>query len=430
MLETETSFRTAERLFKQRKHSASYLEQFVINLEDGRKASRLGTESVLLELQSNLSKTLGAPESDRSNECALYRLSNRPGVLVYKRALTPTAQANLVRHILADCTQLPNLSNLDTHYLIPEESLKYNGLWSMHEQESLDSKIIPLRKELSNHLAKNDDSGGAQATVALLQVDRQFSQCVASCVCDDCEKGKVAGRKTLDARYTKPDVTFSQSAYSITYPSDEVSAYDSCGQTTTTVSIDPPICSTHSMRPLTVSQLVDKWRWITLGYQYHWASKLYHAKNKFPFSTKISQLTKLVAQNVASMGLGPEEYEPEAGIINFYGSKDSLMAHVDQSEPALTKQPNNPPVLISVSLGLAAIFLVGGMNRNDVPEPILLESGDVVVLSGEARRAFHGVPRVFEGTCPQLLADSHMLTLKQRQFIARKRINLNVRQVF
>ncbi len=81
------------------------------------------------------------------------------------------------------------------------------------------------------------------------------------------------------------------------------------------------------------------------------------------------------------------------------------MAHVDRSEVCATSP------LVSISyvsfclvkyptdavcrLGCAAVFLIGGSTRDTEPVPILLRSGDVVVMSGpRCRRAYHGLYRV------------------------------------
>ncbi|CAJ0642007.1 7698_t:CDS:2 [Entrophospora sp. SA101] len=89
------------------------------------------------------------------------------------------------------------------------------------------------------------------------------------------------------------------------------------------------------------SQLIRKLRWITLGYQYHWPSKTYHFDRKFPFPKDLENLTKLVVLAINGLSdthnnllfdYSPEEWKPEAGVVNFYQSKDSLMAHIDKSE--------------------------------------------------------------------------------------------------
>ena len=61
------------------------------------------------------------------------------------------------------------------------------------------------------------------------------------------------------------------------------------------------------------------------------------------------------------------------------------MAHVDRSELCATSP------LVSISLGCAAVFLIGGPTRDSEPVPILLRSGDVVIMSGPCRRAYHGM---------------------------------------
>ncbi|KAJ3932028.1 MAG: 2OG-Fe(II) oxygenase superfamily-domain-containing protein [Lentinula lateritia] len=81
-----------------------------------------------------------------------------------------------------------------------------------------------------------------------------------------------------------------------------------------------------------------------------------------------------------------EQYEPDAGIVNFYQTKDNLMTYVDRSEICATSP------LVSISLGHAAVFLIGGLTRETEPNPILLRSGDMVIMSGPAcRRAYHGM---------------------------------------
>jgi alkylated DNA repair protein (DNA oxidative demethylase) len=56
--------------------------------------------------------------------------------------------------------------------------------------------------------------------------------------------------------------------------------------------------------------------------------------------------------------------------------------------------------IVSVSLGLPAKFLFGGMRRNDRPLRIMLYHGDVVVWGGPARLAYHGVDTLKDGDHP------------------------------
>jgi len=86
------------------------------------------------------------------------------------------------------------------------------------------------------------------------------------------------------------------------------------------------------------------------------------------------------------------DQEPEACLVNYYGPGAKLGAHVDQDEAA-----EEAPV-VSVSLGDEAVFFVGGLKRADKKTRFHLKSGDVVVLGGAARRAYHGIDRVMAGS--------------------------------
>ena len=88
-----------------------------------------------------------------------------------------------------------------------------------------------------------------------------------------------------------------------------------------------------------------------------------------------------------------------------------------------------------ISLGNAAVFLIGGLTRDVAPIPILLRSGDIIVMSGPAcRRAYHGVPRVLEGTLPAHLGEGIYVDdgswVPYARYMNTTRININVRQVF
>lgn len=122
---------------------------------------------------------------------------------------------------------------------------------------------------------------------------------------------------------------------------------------------------------------------------------------------------------------GWENYKPEAGVVNFYQNRDSLTAHIDQSEIDSVRP------LISISLSESCIFLAGGPTREQKPIPFLLESGDVIIMAGEGRRVFHGVPRIIEGSCRTAFNWGHHPDKEKIQtFLQGTRINVNVRQVF
>jgi alkylated DNA repair protein (DNA oxidative demethylase) len=82
------------------------------------------------------------------------------------------------------------------------------------------------------------------------------------------------------------------------------------------------------------------------------------------------------------------ERMPDCCLVNFYGAKARMGLHRDADEKDFAW-----PVL-SISLGDPATFRMGGAERSDPTTSVTLESGDVVVMGGEARRAYHGIDRI------------------------------------
>jgi alkylated DNA repair protein (DNA oxidative demethylase) len=83
---------------------------------------------------------------------------------------------------------------------------------------------------------------------------------------------------------------------------------------------------------------------------------------------------------------------PQACLVNWYEADSRLGLHVDADESA-----KDAPV-VSVSLGSRALFRLGGERRSDATTSMRLTSGDVVVLGGRSRRAYHGVDRIWPGS--------------------------------
>ncbi|MEN2675202.1 DNA oxidative demethylase AlkB [Herbaspirillum huttiense] len=96
----------------------------------------------------------------------------------------------------------------------------------------------------------------------------------------------------------------------------------------------------------------------------------------------------------ASAEAGFAGFDPDACLINRYEPGARMSLHQDKNELDMD-QP-----IVSVSLGLPATFLFGGMARTDKPQRMRLESGDVVVWGGPARLAFHGVDPLRDGEHP------------------------------
>lgn len=97
-----------------------------------------------------------------------------------------------------------------------------------------------------------------------------------------------------------------------------------------------------------------------------------------------------LAENAANIA-GFPGFHPDACLINRYAPGSKMSMHQDKDERDFT-QP-----IVSVSLGLPAVFLWGGLQRSDKAMRLPLQHGDVLVWGGEDRLRFHGVMPVAAG---------------------------------
>ncbi|KAI5646379.1 2OG-Fe(II) oxygenase superfamily domain-containing protein [Phthorimaea operculella] len=196
--------------------------------------------------------------------------------------------------------------------------------------------------------------------------------------------------------------------------------------------------------------LQKKLRWTTLGYHHNWDTKVYTEDNKSQFPEDLAELSDILAQY-----LGYEGFEAQAAIVNYYHMDSTLSAHTDHSEVNLEAP------LFSVSFGQSAIFLIGGKDKSIEPSAILLQSGDIIVMSKDARLCYHAVPKILpaettpwndqddtikkeEQACDikfKYLSKPEDLVIKMSKnlndsdwndfsnYIKESRINMNVRQV-
>jgi alkylated DNA repair protein (DNA oxidative demethylase) len=100
-------------------------------------------------------------------------------------------------------------------------------------------------------------------------------------------------------------------------------------------------------------------------------------------------------------------FDPDACLVNRYDPGTRLSLHQDKDERDLS-QP-----VVSVSLGLPAVFQFGGPARADRPRRVPLVHGDVVAWGGPARLAFHGVLALKDGTHPLTGARRFNLTFRK-----------------
>jgi len=135
------------------------------------------------------------------------------------------------------------------------------------------------------------------------------------------------------------------------------------------------------------NKFINQLRWVHMGYHFDYNVVDYKAKQYFGFPKDLATLT----ETIASVFKFPN-YFAETGIINYYPPGSSMGGHTDHYEEALS-QP-----LISYSFGQSAIYLIGGQTRDVKPEAIWVRSGDIMLMTGPSRTAYHAVPRVFTKT--------------------------------
>jgi DNA oxidative demethylase len=124
-----------------------------------------------------------------------------------------------------------------------------------------------------------------------------------------------------------------------------------------------------------------------------------------PWPAMPSSFRALAARAAAEVGF--TNFVPDACLINRYQPGARMSLHQDKDELDL-----DAPI-VSVSLGLPAIFLFGGLQRSDRPRRYRLEHGDIAVWGGPARLVYHGVAPLADG--------EHFL-------MGRQRINLTFRK--
>ncbi|MGL4557474.1 MAG: alpha-ketoglutarate-dependent dioxygenase AlkB, partial [Afipia sp.] len=113
----------------------------------------------------------------------------------------------------------------------------------------------------------------------------------------------------------------------------------------------------------------------------------------------------LAARAAAKAGFA--DFRPDACLINRYEPGAKLSLHQDKDELDF-----DAPI-VSVSLGLPATFLFGGLNRNDKTARCRLTHGDVVAWGGPARLAYHGVMPLADGEHPLLGSQRINLTFRK-----------------
>jgi len=143
--------------------------------------------------------------------------------------------------------------------------------------------------------------------------------------------------------------------------------------------------------------------WLTdrTGYRYAALDPVSDA----PWPAMPSAFRELATAAAAAAGFSA--FAPDACLISRYEPGARLSLHQDKDERDLESP------IVSVSLGLPAVFLLGGHSRSDRPRRIALEHADVVVWGGPARLRYHGVLPLEEGQHP--LLGRHRVNLSFRR---------------
>jgi alkylated DNA repair protein (DNA oxidative demethylase) len=115
-----------------------------------------------------------------------------------------------------------------------------------------------------------------------------------------------------------------------------------------------------------------------------------------------------LAQDAAA-NAGFEDFKPDACLVNRYDPGARLSLHQDKNERGFSAP------IVSVSLGIPAVFLWGGLRRENKPVRMQLMHGDVMVWGGPSRLRYHGVLPLKEGHHP--LTGTHRINLTFRKAV-------------
>ncbi|KAF2491249.1 hypothetical protein BU16DRAFT_566161 [Lophium mytilinum] len=212
-----------------------------------------------------------------------------------------------------------------------------------------------------------------------------------------------------------------------------------------------PINPLSSHKTLNTAQFLQKkLRWLTLGSQYNWSTRSYPPASPTPFPADIAELVTTLFK---------ASFKPESGVVLLYSPKDYMPVHRDVSE-------ESPRGLASFTLGCDGLFIIAKEDptqeecstgagakvppqyspskrtESDASEQpmvvIRVRSGDVVQMDGPTRWAWHAMPKVMAGTCPESL---HAWPVKEggetpkeyqrwKGYMRSKRLNISCRQVW
>lgn len=148
--------------------------------------------------------------------------------------------------------------------------------------------------------------------------------------------------------------------------------------------------------------------WNARTYTYEWLRSDHDGRPAPPLP---AELARLAIDAAAAVGF---VLRPDICLVNRYGDDGRMGLHQDKDEDRSTLDAGVP--VVSLSLGAAARFLLGGLRRREPTIAIELRSGDAFVMGGPSRLRYHGVARILRGSGPPALGLRGRISLTFRQY--------------
>jgi alkylated DNA repair protein (DNA oxidative demethylase) len=143
--------------------------------------------------------------------------------------------------------------------------------------------------------------------------------------------------------------------------------------------------------------------WVTDSHGYRYSTEDPETGQPWPaMPPLLADLAERAANRAGFAG-----FAPDVCLINRYVPGARMSLHQDKDELDFSAP------IVSVSLGLPAVFLFGGLKRSDKPRRFRLEHGDIAVWGGPSRLFFHGVAPLADGEHPQMGGQRLNLTFRK-----------------
>jgi DNA oxidative demethylase len=146
-------------------------------------------------------------------------------------------------------------------------------------------------------------------------------------------------------------------------------------------------------RKMSVGMLCLGRHWNAMTYRYEKTRTDFDGLEVPPVTAALEAIARSAA---ATAGF---TMRPDLCIMNFYDQESRMGVHQDKDESRESLAAGVP--IVSVSIGDTARFVVGGLSRKEPMRPLMLHSGDVIVMGGPSRLRFHGVTGILPGTAPE-----------------------------